>query len=62
MFLINLEKENAMECIYANEEFGTRICKLTATPVTREDCAKCKEQAYKIWNMPLKKESDDNDN
>ena len=51
-----------MECIYANEEFGTRICKLTATPVTREDCAKCKEQAYKIWYLPLEKVSDDNDN
>lgn len=51
-----------MECIYANEKFGVRVCKLKATPVIRQDCEKCKEQAYKIWNMPLKKESDDNDN
>ena len=51
-----------MECIHANEEFGVRVCKLKATPVIRQDCAKCKEQAYKIWNMPLEKVSDTNDN
>lgn len=51
-----------MKCIYANEEFGIRVCGLQYIPVTREDCEKCKEYAYKIWNMPLKKESDDNDN
>lgn len=51
-----------MECIYANEEFGVRVCKLKATPVIREECEACKAQAYKIWYMPLKKVSDDNDN
>ena len=50
-----------MKCIHANEEFGTRICGLQCIPVTRQDCAKCKEHAYKIWNMPLEKVSDDND-
>lgn len=51
-----------MKCVYANKEFGTRICGLKLMPVTTQDCNDCMENAYRFWYKPLEKVSDNNDN
>lgn len=38
-----LSKEE-IECIFANEQFGVRVCKLECLPVSLEKCKKCKDK------------------
>lgn len=44
---------NKEECIYANEDFGVRVCKLECMPVTLEKCKNCKERG--TTNAKIKK-------
>lgn len=38
-----LSKEQ-LKCIWANEDFGVRVCNLECTPVSLEKCTNCAER------------------
>ena len=39
------------KCIYAVDDFGTRICGLELVPVSEQHCRKCKQRENELMNI-----------
>lgn len=39
------------KCIYAVDDFGTRICGLESMPVSEKYCEKCKQRENELMNI-----------
>lgn len=39
------------KCIYAVDDFGTRLCGLELVPVSKQHCRKCKQKENELINI-----------